>query len=88
MTEGETARNPREGEKHFQGIGVSPGIARARVRVHGERFVAPLSRSVSADAAVAESETLNRALERTRSELTEFKEQIDREAGKGAGHGV
>jgi phosphotransferase system enzyme I (PtsI) len=85
MTEGETTRTPRKGEKLFQGIGVSPGIARAKVRVHGEQFAAPLSRTVGVDDAEAETNLLNLALDRTRLELTELKDQIDREAGREQG---
>ena len=85
MTDGDATKGPKEGEKTFQGIGVSPGIARATVRVHGERFAEPLSRTVAAGGAADEEELLDRALEKTRAELSSLRDQIDQEAGADQG---
>ena len=81
MTDGDATKSPREGEKMFQGIGVSPGIARATVRVHGERFAEPLSRTIALDGAGDEATLLDAALDRTRAEISSLRDQIDHEAG-------
>ena len=72
--------SPKE-QRIFQGIGVSPGVARASVVIQDERFVAPAMREVADAAVEAELEILNVALGLTRSELTEMRDRLEGEIG-------
>jgi len=68
-------------QRIFQGVGVSPGIARASVIIQDERFVAPAMREI-ADAAVEEElEILDVALGLTRTELADMRDRLEGEIG-------
>lgn len=68
-------------QRSFQGIGVSPGVARAAVVIRDERFVAPAMRQIADDAIEAELEILDIALGLTRSELAEIRDRLKNEIG-------
>ncbi|MGE4564972.1 MAG: phosphoenolpyruvate--protein phosphotransferase [Victivallaceae bacterium] len=77
---------PRASEETFQAIPVSPGIAIGRVfvfRSRSDRATAPEDMSVAAEAIEDEVRRFHAALESTRAELTELREEIRRKLNTG-----
>ena len=64
-------------ELRLQGIGVSPGIARAQVQFVGTDFEEPEARLIAAPQVEQEKNLLQRALTQTREQIRALQEELD-----------